>query len=135
MMREEFEEMLGIDIDQKDYEKIEYCYVHLDNLFPTRQHVVGFYRAHGMDGFNGLYKDFFKLERRNHFLLLQLKMIFQIVKNEWNYLTDYGTNPDVASTIQHYASPSVVKHNIDYIEQNDCPYNFYRKTENIHEYL
>ncbi|MDE6607626.1 MAG: hypothetical protein K2K54_07725 [Lachnospiraceae bacterium] len=70
MMREEFSEMLGIDISQKDYEKIEYCYMHLDNLFPTRKHVAGFYRAHGMDGFNGLYEDFFRLERRNHFLLL-----------------------------------------------------------------
>ena len=120
MMREEFSEMLGIDISQKDYEKIEYCYMHLDNLFPTREHVAGFYRAHGMDGFNGLYKDFFRLERRNHFLLLQLKNIF-------------GMTDDLK--LLHYTTPSVIKKRIDYIEQNDCPYNFYNKTENIREYL
>lgn len=133
MMREEFEEMIGIDIGQKDYEKIEYCYVHLDNLFPTRQHVVGFYRAHGMDGFNGLYKDFFKLERRNHFLLLQLKNIFRMV-NDFKDLKDRSIIKETLQAVRHYATPSVVKKSIDYIEQNDCPYNFYNKTEHIREY-
>ena len=133
MMREEFSEMIGIDICQKDYEKIEYCYVHLDSLFPSREYVVGFYRAHGIDGFNRLYRDVFKLERRNHFLLLQLKNISQMISDFKRSLP--RMDMETLKAVQYYTSPSTVKKSIDYIEQNDLPYNFYDQTVNIIEYM
>ncbi|MDE6607627.1 MAG: hypothetical protein K2K54_07730 [Lachnospiraceae bacterium] len=58
-----------------------------------------------------------------------------MVNNLKKDLNDRALINETVQAVRHYATPSVVKKSIDYIEQNDCSYNFYNKTENIREYL
>lgn len=72
------------------------------------------------------------LERRNQFLLLQLKII--------NELTEecIGKSRDeifeFLGSIAHYASPETIKKDINFIETYNESYNFFNKTMNIKEY-
>jgi len=129
MMREEFSEMIGIDISQEDYEKIEYCYMNLDHLFPSKEYVVGFYRAHGIDGFERLCNDVSRMERREKFLYMQLKTISQIAKGSEKDLRE------MLGALRYESDPETVKRGLRFIEEHDEEYNFYSPTENVDEYL
>ena len=71
------------------------------------------------------------LERRNKFLLLQLKVIQELV-------TEYRLDKDELmlniGAILYYSDPDELKKRLQFIEENDLPYNFYHKTMNIKEY-
>lgn len=72
------------------------------------------------------------LERRNQFLLLQLKII--------NELAEECTGKDRdeifenLGAIMYYTSPEALKELINFIEKYNEPYNYFNKTMNIKEY-
>lgn len=65
------------------------------------------------------------LERRNKFLLLQLKVIQELATED---------RLDNIGAILYYSDPDELKKRLQFIEENDLPYNFYHKTMNIKEY-
>lgn len=74
-----------------------------------------------------------QLERRNDYLLLQLKIINQLVIEA----VENGDKDELVKAlgaIQYYTEPTTVKHNIQFIEEYDERYNFYNVTTHINEY-
>lgn len=72
------------------------------------------------------------LERRNKFLLLQLKLINELAEN----FTDmsHDEQMDAIGVIRCYTNPENIKNYIKFIEDYDESYNFYNKLMNIREY-
>lgn len=53
MMKEEFEELLGEEVDTNDYAEIEHIYTAY-NRFPDKQTIVNFWMAYGRKGIDAL---------------------------------------------------------------------------------
>ena len=53
MMKEEFEDLLGAEVDTNDYAEIEHVYVAY-NRFPDKQTIVNFWKAYGRKGVDAL---------------------------------------------------------------------------------
>lgn len=53
MMKEEFEDLLGAEVDVHEYEAIETVYVAFQR-FPDKQSIVNFWKAYGKKGVNAL---------------------------------------------------------------------------------
>ena len=72
------------------------------------------------------------LERRNKFLLLQIKIIRELLSDtegmERDELFRRIGNAD------YYTDPEKIKENLRFIEERDLEYNFYRKLMNVNEY-
>lgn len=72
------------------------------------------------------------LERRNKYLLLQLKMIHDLVKQDPSILRkELFEN---IGTIQYLSSAKSIKENLEFIEKYDEQFNFYDKGEDISDY-
>lgn len=71
------------------------------------------------------------LERRNKYLLLQLKQIHDLTEN-----APHNRNGiwQTIGHIQYYSDPETIKENIGYIERYDHEYNFFEKDKDISEY-
>jgi hypothetical protein len=73
------------------------------------------------------------LERRNDFLLLQLKEINEIVKGiNWTDETDVARR---IGSIKCICDIEEIRYNLKFIEKHDKEYNLYNKTMNINDYL
>lgn len=72
------------------------------------------------------------LERRNRYLLLQLKMIHDLIKDA-AYMSKNDLFENIG-TIQHLSSAKSIKSNLEFIEKYDEQYNFYDKGEDINDY-
>lgn len=72
------------------------------------------------------------LERRNKFLLLQIKIIKELLED----YTDKTEEEQMRAlgAIDYYTDPRNIKKAIETIEDFDETYNFYNKTMNIKEY-
>jgi len=53
MMKEEFEELLGAEVDTNDYAEIEHVYT-VYSRFPDKQTIVNFWKAYGRKGVKAL---------------------------------------------------------------------------------
>lgn len=71
------------------------------------------------------------LKRRNRYLLLQLRLIHELVKDA---PTDTDELWKMIGRIQYHSAPETVKNNIKFIEENDKEYNFYEKDKDISKY-
>lgn len=74
-----------------------------------------------------------ELERRNDYLLLQLKMIHRIA-TECENETKLIEIAKAIGNIEHYSKAETIKDNLKFIEEYDKNYNFYNKTMDIKEY-
>lgn len=72
------------------------------------------------------------LERKNKFLLLQLKIVNELVKDFIDMSADEQMQTIVA--IEYYTTPENIKTKIKFIEKHDESYNFYNKLMDIREY-
>ena len=72
------------------------------------------------------------LERRNKFLLLQIKIIKELLE-DYTYKTE-EEQMRALGAIYYYTDPRNIKKAIETIEDFDETYNFYNKTMNIKEY-
>lgn len=72
------------------------------------------------------------LERRNQFLLLQLKIINGLAE-ECNEKTKNEMNR-ILGAISYYSDSETIKENMKFIEEYNETYNFYHKTMNIKDY-
>ncbi len=72
------------------------------------------------------------LERRNKFLLLQLKIVNELVKDVIDMSDD--ERMQAIGAIEYYTTPENIKANIKFIEDYDKSYNFYNKLMDIREY-
>lgn len=72
------------------------------------------------------------LERRNQFLLLQLKIIHKML-NEVDYQNEQELMQTIGA-IEYYSDSETIKENMKFIEEHNETYNFYRKTMNIKDY-
>lgn len=78
MMKHEFDALVGIDTDPECYKKIEAVYMQFDEMFPTKEAIVSFYKKHDMNGIERMYREALKiqeLKRQNELLTQQLKAI------------------------------------------------------------
>lgn len=73
------------------------------------------------------------LERRNDYLLLQLKIINQLINDKEQYRNDDRAS-EIRGAIRYITSPDAIKDNIEFIEKYDEKYNFYNKTMTIEDY-
>lgn len=71
------------------------------------------------------------LERRNKFLLLQLKVIHELITAKYSNRDEFMENVGV---IEYYSDPDEIKERLQFIEEYNEAYNFYHKTMNIKEY-
>lgn len=72
------------------------------------------------------------LERRNKFLLLQLKIISEMVNNPENM---HGVEVHkTLGAIQYYSNSQTIKSNLEFIETYNKEYNFFNSTMDIKEY-
>ena len=72
------------------------------------------------------------LERRNEFLLLQLKIIYKTAMDTFG-----KSNDEIAKALGHieyYSSAEAIKGNIEFIEEHNKKYNFFHETMDIKEY-
>lgn len=72
------------------------------------------------------------LERRNKFLLLQLKIVNELVKDFFDMPNDERIQ--TIGSIEYYTTPEHIKANIKFIEDYNESYNFYNKLMDIKEY-
>lgn len=72
------------------------------------------------------------LERRNKFLLLQIKIIKEL-SADINGMESEELFERLAN-INYYTDPENIKEKIRFIEEKDLEYNFYRKLMNVNEY-
>lgn len=72
------------------------------------------------------------LEKRNKFLLLQLKKVNELVK-DFFYMPDDERIQTIGS-IEYYTTPETIKDNIKFIEDYNESYNFYNKLMDVKEY-
>ena len=72
------------------------------------------------------------LERRNKFLLLQLKIVNELVKDFFDMPDDERIQ--AIGTIKHYTTPENIKTNIKFIEDYNESYNFFNKLMDVKEY-
>lgn len=76
------------------------------------------------------------LERRNHYLLLQLKLINEAVKEiSERGLQDRKYAAEKLGHITYYTEAENIKREIRYIEYFNAEYNMYEPTVDIREYL
>ena len=72
------------------------------------------------------------LERRNDFLLLQLKIISELVNDDARYEGD--KIHEIIGNIMAITDPENIKDNIHFIESFDKQYNFYREELDLNGY-
>lgn len=73
-----------------------------------------------------------ELEKRNNFLLLQLKIISEIA-NSKDILKEENTMKFIGK-ISYYSSAESIKEAIDFMEEYNKEYNFLNKDMNINDY-
>lgn len=73
------------------------------------------------------------LERRNKFLLLQIKIIKELISDIDTTMEEEKLYKRLGAADWH-TSPENIKQCIKYIEKNDWEYNFYNDTMDIKEY-
>lgn len=71
------------------------------------------------------------LERRNNYLLLQLKIINELLKLKGKSRDEIF---ECIGAADYLSSAKTIKNNISFIEEYDETYNFYNKTMNIDDY-
>ena len=72
------------------------------------------------------------LERRNKFLLLELKIIRELLSDNAG-IEKYELYKKLGRVDSH-TDPEEIKKRIKFIEENDLKYNFYSKSMDISEY-
>lgn len=72
------------------------------------------------------------LERRNRYLLLQLKVIAGLLKDTAGLKQDEPH--ERIGAVHHLTDPETIKRHLGFIEAHDTEYNFYNKTMGIKEY-
>ena len=71
------------------------------------------------------------LERRNKFLLLQLKEIQKLANTDY---LDYDELMQNIGHIQYLSSPECIKENLNFIENYDLPFDFFHEPMGISDY-
>ena len=72
------------------------------------------------------------LERKNKFLLLQLKIVNELVKDFIDMSDD--EQMQAIGAIKYYTTPENIKTKIKFIEKHDESYKFYNELMDIREY-
>lgn len=72
------------------------------------------------------------LERRNKFLLLQIKIVNEMLKDFIEKSED--EQMQAIGAMEYYTAPENIKANIKFIEEYNEDYNFYNKLMDIKEY-
>ena len=73
------------------------------------------------------------LERRNDFLLLQLKIINELINDKELYRNNYRAS-EIRGSIRYITSPDAVKDRINFIEKHNLTYNAYNEDMTIDNY-
>lgn len=63
MMKHEFDALVGITTDPECYKKIEAVYMQFDEMFPTKEAIVSFYKKHDMNGIERMYCEALKIQQ------------------------------------------------------------------------
>ena len=73
------------------------------------------------------------LERRNDFLLLQLKIINELINDKELYHNDIKAS-EIRGSIKYLTRPDTIKDRISFIENHDLTYNNYNEDMTIDDY-
>lgn len=73
------------------------------------------------------------LERRNDFLLLQLKIINELINDKEIYHDSIRAS-DIRGSIKYITKPDTIKDCISFIENHDLTYNAYNEDMTIEDY-
>ena len=73
------------------------------------------------------------LERRNDFLLLQLKIINELINDKELYHNNIKAS-EIRGSIKYLTRPDTIKDRISFIENHDLTYNNYNEDMTIDDY-
>lgn len=133
MTMQEFENLTGVTVTVEDFEKIEYVYMKCD-AFLTKQHIVDYYKAYGMESILTVYDNlkFNEDKLRNKIKNMkkpQLKVFRCVVDDGEDAFVTYTTASSKEEIIDVYGG------NGEFLKIEDVTAKVVIKKENIAKLL